>query len=145
VAVAPDGQRILSSSFKPKVDPDHYRELTFEERFDCDGSGSAEVRVWLANGALERIVSNLHTYEVTALVALPDNQHALSGSRDSTVKLFNIGAGFDINDGPVLRTFKHHRGAVNCLALTPDGRRFVSGSRDKTACIVYHGTATRSV
>ena len=35
-------------------------------------------------------------------MALPDNQHALSGSRDHTVKLFNV------NDGAVLRTFKHH-------------------------------------
>ena len=40
-----------------------------------------------------------------ALVALPDNQHALSGSgdNDDTVKLF-----FNVNDGAVLRTFKHH-------------------------------------
>ena len=35
-------------------------------------------------------------------VALPDNQHALSGSADKTVKLFNV------NDGAVLRTFTHH-------------------------------------
>ena len=32
-------------------------------------------------------------------MALPDNQHALSGSDDKTVKLFNV------NDGAVLRTF----------------------------------------
>ena len=54
-------------------------------------------------------------------VALPDNQHALSGSRDKTVKLFNV------NDGAVLRTFTHHTDYVVCLALLPDGRRFVSG------------------
>ena len=36
-----------------------------------------------------------------ALVALPDNQHALSGSRDKTVQLFNV------NDGAVVRTFTH--------------------------------------
>ena len=47
-------------------------------------------------------------------VALPDNQHALSGSDDKTVKLFNV------NDGAVLRTFRHHTGwRVNCLALLP--------------------------
>ena len=64
-----------------------------------------------------------------ALVALPDNQHALSASNDSTVKLFNV------NDGAVLRTFTHHVKAVRCLALLPDGLRFVSGSTDKTARI----------
>ena len=70
-----------------------------------------------------------------ALVALPDNQHALSGSFDATVKLFNV------NDGTVLRTFTHHAHEVNCLALLPDGLRFVSGSDDKTAHIAYHGLA----
>ena len=68
----------------------------------------------------------------TSLVALPDNQHALSGSCDDTVKLFNV------NDGAVLRTFTHLTG-VNCMALLPDGLRFVSGSYDETARIVYHG------
>ena len=68
-------------------------------------------------------------------VALPDNQHALSGSRDKTVKLFNV------NDGTVLRTFRHHGNSVECLALMPDGLRFVSGADDNTACIVEHGLA----
>ena len=68
-------------------------------------------------------------------MALPDNQHALSGSHDKTVKLFNV------NDGAVLRTFKHHTTVVFSLALLPDGLRFVSGSLDKTARIVYHGLA----
>ena len=66
---------------------------------------------------------------------LPDNQHALSASADKTVKLFNV------NDGAVLRTFKHHTSHVWCLALLPDGRRFVSGSEDGTARIVEHGLA----
>ena len=65
-------------------------------------------------------------------MALPDNQHALSGSNDKTVKLFNV------NDGAVLRTFKHHTSYVTSLALLPDGLRFVSGSA--TARIVYHGS-----
>ena len=58
-----------------------------------------------------------------------------SGSSDRTVKLFNV------NDGAVLRTFKHHTRAVNSLALLPDGLRFVSGSDYHTACIVEHGLA----
>ena len=72
---------------------------------------------------------------MTALVALPDNQHALSASNDHTVKLFNA------NDGAVLRTFMHHTREVTSLALLSDGLRFVSGSADKTARIVYHGLA----
>ena len=75
----PDGQRILS------------------------GANDKTVRVWLLDGTHQNTFSELHTDTVNALVALPDNQHALSAS-NSTVKLFNV------NDGAVLRTFKHHTG-----------------------------------
>ena len=68
-----------------------------------------------------------------SLVALPDNQHALSGGADSTGKLFNV------DSGTVLRTFMHHTSSVMCLTLLTDGRRFVSGSADETAHIVEHG------
>ena len=68
-----------------------------------------------------------HANVVTCVAAAPDGRE--------TVKLFNV------NDGTVLRTFKHHTNWVICLALLPDGRRFVSGSNDKDACIVEHGLA----
>ena len=112
VAVMPDGQRFLS------------------------GADDCTVRVWLLNGTLKNTF-RLHAGYVFALVALPDNQHALSGSGhgDKTVKLFNV------NDGAVLRIFTHHTGVVRSLALLPDGLRFVSGSYDHTACVAYHGLA----
>ena len=110
VAVMPDGNRILSAS------------------------GGGEVRVWLLDGTLVNTFG-VHDDFVNALVALPDNQHALSGSSDHTVKLFNV------NDGAVLRSFKHHTDFGLCLALLPDGLRFVSGSSDKNTRIVYHGLA----
>ena len=71
---------------------------------------------------------------VQALVALPDNRHALSGSF-ATVKLFNV------NDGAVLRNFTHHTYGVRSLALLPDGLRFVSASQNAAAHIAYHGLA----
>ena len=92
--------------------------------------------MWLLNGTLENIFSELHNHYVTALVALPDNPHALSGSCDKTVKLFNV------DDGTVLRTFTHHTDTVRCLALLPDGLRFVSGSWDKT-CLLYTSPSPR--
>ena len=90
--------------------------------------------MWLLDGTLKNTF-RLHTNAVWAVMALPDNQHALSGSTDHTVKLLSV------NDGAVLRTFKHHTSYVGCLALLPDGLRFVTGSEDETACIVYHGLA----
>ena len=67
--------------------------------------------------------------------AQSDNQHALSGSTDKTVKLFNV------NDGTVLRTFKHHTDRVVFLALLPGGLRFASGSHDCTTRIAEIGLA----
>ena len=69
-----------------------------------------------------------------------DNQHALSGSDDKTVKLFNV------NDGAVVRTWTHHTGPVLSLTLLPDGLRFVSGAHDRTAHnvrIAYHGLCVK--
>ena len=74
------------------------------------GSSDSTVRVSLLAGTHKNTFV-LHTCEVFALVALPDNQHALSSSFDKTVKLFNV------NDGAVLRTFKHHSRPVYCLSL----------------------------
>merc|ERR1719399_1043912 len=100
------------------------------------GGRDCRVRVWLPDGTLENTFLHLSPRTayankipyVFALVALPDN-HALSGSGDHTVKLFNI------NDGAVVRTWTHHTGGVYSLSLLPDGLRFVSGSGDKTARI----------
>ena len=100
VVAMPDGQRILSSS--------------------GDSSLGDKTVVWRLSGTLENTFE-LHAGWVNAL-ALPDNQHALS-SDDRTVKLFNV------NDGGVLRTFKHHTDSVYCLALPPDGLRCSSAAR----------------
>jgi WD40 repeat protein len=117
VAAMPDGQRILSGG----------------------GYSDGTVHVWLLNGILQNTfelhTGDVYTHTVNALVALPDNQHALSGSDDGTVKLFNV------NDGTVLCSFPHHTSQVSCLALLTDGLRFVSGSYDNTARIAYHGLA----
>ena len=67
-------------------------------------------------------------------MALPDNQHALSGSKDTSVKLFNV------NDGAVLRTFTDPD-SMECLALMPDGLRFVVTTEEGTTIIAHHGLA----
>ena len=93
--------------------------------------------MWLLDGTLKKTFrlqasSGSGLVSTYALVALPDNQHALAARSNHAVKLFNV------NDGAVVRTFKHHTEFVQCLALLPDGR-FVSGSDDKTVRIVEVG------
>jgi WD40 repeat protein len=134
VAVMPDGQRILSAGGNDTSEG-------YDDDVDVDLRYGA-VHVWLRDGHMRKtfevhvdLASDQFAAFVNALVALPDNQHALSGATDHTVKLFNV------NDGTVMRTFTHHRNCVKSLALLPDGLRFVSGSDDSTACIVEHGLA----
>jgi WD40 repeat protein len=97
------------------------------------GSDGGAVRVWLLDGTHQNTFEGLHAQTVLALVALPDNVHALSGGND--IKLFNV------DDGSVLRTFKHHTNTVSSLTLLSDGLRFASASYDCTARIVEHGLA----
>jgi WD40 repeat protein len=130
LAVTPDGRRILGGT--STID---------------DGRG--DIWVWGFDGTVENTFVGMHhnemhltpvqvrayTCSVSDIVALPDNAHALSGSRGFTVKLFNI------NDGAVLRLFTHHSGPVHRLALLPDDLRFVSCGYgdDGAAYIVEHG------
>ena len=54
-----------------------------------------------------------------------DSQTFISGSRDKTIKLWNI------HNGNALHTFEGHTGLVRALA-TMDSQTFISGSADKT-------------
>jgi hypothetical protein len=67
-----------------------------------------------------------HMGSVNAVAVTPDGCQAISGSDDSTLKVW------DLQRGEVLRTLGGHRGGVNAVAVTPDGRHVVSGSSDVT-------------
>ena len=56
----------------------------------------------------------------------PDGSRALSGSMDSTVRLW------DVETGRELRRLQGHDGLVTALAFSPDGRRALSGSMDNS-------------
>jgi WD40 repeat protein len=121
VAVMPDGQRFLSGSYDGTVSV---------WRLD---KPSRHHLALSASGTLENTFS-LHDAVGAvglALVALPDNQHALSASIG--IKLFNV------NDGAVLRTFA--TGEVVSMALLPDGLRFVTGHYTGSVCIFETGLA----
>jgi len=79
-----------------------------------------------ADTKLHPVVQTGHFSAVTSVAFSLDGQYALSGSRDHTLKLWNVLSGREI------RTFKGHTDVVSSVSYTPDGRFAVSASWDKT-------------
>jgi len=73
-----------------------------------------------------RMVLKGHTNEVWGVAVTPDGKTVVSGSRDETLKVW------DLATGHCRATFKGHTGVVNGVAITPDGKTVVSGSSDNT-------------
>ena len=67
------------------------------------------------------------TDTVTSVAFSPDGKRIVSGSRDTTVRLWDADTGQQIGQ-PMTR----HRDVVRSVAFSPDGKRIVSGSLDNT-------------
>ena len=64
--------------------------------------------------------------QVLALAFSPNGAHLASGSKDKTVRLWDL-----VNSGK-WTTLQKHSGWTNVLAFSPDGKLLASGSTDKT-------------
>eukprot|EP01129_Flabellula_baltica_P009084 TRINITY_DN364_c0_g2_i1.p1 TRINITY_DN364_c0_g2~~TRINITY_DN364_c0_g2_i1.p1 ORF type:complete len:449 (-),score=79.76 TRINITY_DN364_c0_g2_i1:62-1342(-) len=71
-------------------------------------------------------VINGHADVVTVLKVLPDGKHFLSGSRDKSIKLW------DIASVSCVKTFTGHNGSVTDIDFLPNYQIFISSSSDKT-------------
>ncbi len=71
------------------------------------------------------VVQSGHTSSVGSLAFSPDGRYIASGSRDRTVKVW------DVDSGMELRTFARHNGLVKTVAFSPNGRFVASGGQDK--------------
>lgn len=78
------------------------------------------------NYGIPRRALHGHSHFVQDLVISSDGQFALSGSWDSTLRLW------DLNFGTTTRRFVGHTKDVLSVAFSADNRQIVSGSRDKT-------------
>lgn len=65
--------------------------------------------------------------ESVSVAFSPDGHYALTGSVDSTARLWEIQSGREI------KIFEGHKGIVSSVAFSSDGRYVLTGSSDKTA------------
>jgi WD40 repeat protein len=77
-----------------------------------------------------------HTASVTAVTFSPDGARVLTGSQDTTAKLWDpTVAEAERAQGSELLTLSGHTQEVTSVAFSPDGRQALTGSRDGTAII----------
>ena len=69
-----------------------------------------------------------HSDHITAFIVSPDGRTLVSGSRDRTVKIWQIGT----EGGQLTYNLTGHHGFVYSLAVSPDWRVVASGSSDNT-------------
>src|SRR5215510_13489542 len=75
-----------------------------------------------ATGRLIRTFEG-HGGDVTSVAFSPDGARLLSGSHDSTMRLW------DATSGQLIRTFFESRAEVDSVAFSPDGARVLSGGK----------------
>ena len=68
-----------------------------------------------------------HTHAVNSVAFSPDGRHIVSGSSDSTIRVWDAQTGVQVGN-----SLQGHTYQVNSVAFSPDGRHIVSGSYDKT-------------
>lgn len=126
IAFSPDGQRALSSSDDRTVKlwniATGHEIRTLKEQFDWLNWLKSKLKF----GLQTRVSSQKWYDDVISVAFSPDGRLALSGNRDSTIKLWNLETGHEI------RTFKGHSNAVTTTIFSPDARTILSGSDDST-------------
>ena len=87
-------------------------------RINCEGKENLDIQLLYSFTA--------HSHIVTCLTISADGKYLISGSRDKTIKIWNL------ETAELLHILKGHRDGVDAIALSPDGEIIASGSADNT-------------
>ncbi len=93
-------------------------------------------RVMSSSSGFSKNTLTGHSGAINSLAISPDGKTLVSGSGDSTIKIWNLGT------GTLQNTLTGHTDAVYSVAISPDGKRLVSGSGDNTIKIWNLDTGT---
>jgi WD40 repeat protein/energy-coupling factor transporter ATP-binding protein EcfA2 len=119
VAVTPDGKHAISGS-----GDNTFKVWDIESGEEIQTFKGHTSWVYAVIPILKVLKDYLRSVDVVAVT--PDGKHAISGSSDNTLRVW------DIKSGNKLRRLKGHTGVVSAVAVTPDGKHTISASRDKT-------------
>ncbi len=131
VAFSPDGLHLASGSdigkiklweVLPSGEEKVLHDGHWRQTIDEDDTEQRGFYVEDGAGAFQKPME----FWVGAMAFTPDGKILVTGSRDTTVKLFEMPALKEI------RTLKGHAEWVRSLAVSPDGKVLVSGSDDQT-------------
>ncbi|MBN2441354.1 MAG: WD40 repeat domain-containing protein [Spirochaetales bacterium] len=101
----------------------HY--LSKDKKYCVTAGTDGAVVLWdLEQRKLLRIFKG-HTHHVTAVCMTPDNKTIISGSKDNTIRIWEIATG-------KCRILEKLMSAIFCLAINNDGSYIVSGGKDNT-------------
>ncbi|MEO9854033.1 MAG: caspase family protein [Reichenbachiella sp.] len=87
------------------------------------------VQVFAQEYPLETVIQRGHRAAVRAVAYSPDGKFLATGSRDNSIKLWQVSTGREI------RTFLGHLNPVNTLTFDPTGQWLASGSSDNSIMI----------
>ncbi len=78
---------------------------------------------------LETVIQKGHDQRVLAVAVSPDSNYVATGSRDRSVKLWELSTGREV------RNFLGHDGSINGIAFSTDGKFILTSCSDMTAKI----------
>ncbi|MBI3220387.1 MAG: caspase family protein [Bacteroidetes bacterium] len=83
--------------------------------------------ITLSAQSIETVIQKGHELAVIAVAISPDSNYVATGSRDKTIKLWELSSGREV------RSFLGHETSVNAIDFSRDGKYLISSSTDKTA------------
>lgn len=119
-----DWRRIRSVSFRAPSDSEGCRAVMSPDGSLLAVGSGRRIHLLSAESWDEVGLLSGHSNNVYALAFTPDGRRLVSGSRDRTLRIWDLASRTSI------ATLAGHSDEIFAVAVSPDGRRIVSGGRD---------------